>query len=262
VQVQFRHAVNADETTVSLVYPLTNVGSAQMRGDAETEPADGDSSNQNSLSEAMEDLVFSAANAPVSWRNNPAFSLIAPWQFAQPAEFLDPANWKVTALVATAYTAAGQDALFVWTDLAPDVRAGDFNGDGVVNGDDLVLFDAFLAAADGCITLDADGVVNGRVELLDFGRNFSVFDVNYDGVVDSADRPVLLPACADFDADADVDLADFARLQSCFNGPNRPARQPDCSGADLDADGDVDLADFGLFQGCFNGPNRTPKCSR
>lgn len=29
---------------------------------------------------------------------------------------------------------------------------------------------------------------------------------------------------------------------------------------DLDADGDVDMADFALFQTCFNGPNRPPRC--
>ncbi|HOW19624.1 MAG TPA: hypothetical protein PLC79_11350, partial [Phycisphaerae bacterium] len=259
VQIQFHHAADVDETTVSLVYPLTNAGSASMRGEAEVQPSDGDASNQNSVLEAMDDLVFSAVNAPLSWRNNPAFPLIAPWQAAQPWDFLDPATWKVTALVATAYTTAGQDAMFVWTDLAPDVLPGDFNGDGVVNADDLAAFDAFLATADGCLTLDADGVVNGRVQLLDFGRNFSVFDVNYDGVVDATDRPVL-PALADLDGDADVDLADFGLFQGCFNGPNRPARQSGCGRADLDADGDVDLADFGLFQGCFNGPNRAPKC--
>ncbi|MGB9626261.1 MAG: hypothetical protein ACPMAQ_15515, partial [Phycisphaerae bacterium] len=259
VQIQFRHVVDVDQTTVSLVYPLTNAGSASMRGEAEVQPPDGDASNQNSVLEAMDDLVFSAVNAPLSWRNNPAFPLIAPWQSAQPGDFLDPTTWKVTALVATAYTVAGQDAMFVWTDLAPDVVPGDFNGDGVVNADDLVAFDAFLAAADGCLTLDADGVVNGRVQLFDFARNFNVFDVNYDGVVDAADRPVL-PALADLDGDADVDLADFGLFQSCFNGPNRPARQSGCSRADFDADGDVDLADFGLFQGCFNGPNRAPRC--
>jgi len=71
------------------------------------------------------------------------------------------------------------------------------------------------------------------------------------------------PGClvaSDFDADRDVDLSDFAFLQVCFNGPNRPWSRPDCSPADLDGDGDVDLADFSRFQSCFRGPNRPPAC--
>lgn len=71
---------------------------------------------------------------------------------------------------------------------------------------------------------------------------------------------VIKPAPADFDGDGDVDLMDFGRFQGCFNGPNRPAKAPDCDDADRDHDGDVDLMDFGVFQGCFNGPNRPAKC--
>ncbi|MGB9624753.1 MAG: hypothetical protein ACPMAQ_07810 [Phycisphaerae bacterium] len=64
----------------------------------------------------------------------------------------------------------------------------------------------------------------------------------------------------DFDADGDVDLADFGTFQACFNGPNRLPSRSGCAPADLDGDGDVDLADFGAFQSCFNGPNRPAAC--
>jgi len=65
----------------------------------------------------------------------------------------------------------------------------------------------------------------------------------------------------DFDNDADIDLADFAVFQACFNGPNRAhGTNPVCPRADTDADQDVDLADFATFQGCFNGPNRPSNC--
>ncbi len=64
----------------------------------------------------------------------------------------------------------------------------------------------------------------------------------------------------DLDADGDVDLADFAYFQTCFNGPNRPAGVHCTVDADFDRDADVDLADFGILQGCFNGPNRPPAC--
>jgi len=66
---------------------------------------------------------------------------------------------------------------------------------------------------------------------------------------------------ADFDTDGDVDLADFAFFQRCFNGPNRPYTHPDCIPADFDADSDVDLTDFATFSGCFNGPNRPSGCA-
>jgi len=65
---------------------------------------------------------------------------------------------------------------------------------------------------------------------------------------------------ADFDSDGDVDLEDFGRFQTCFNGPGRPPASPDCGSADLDGDGDVDLSDFASFQACFNGPAQIPAC--
>lgn len=66
---------------------------------------------------------------------------------------------------------------------------------------------------------------------------------------------------ADLDGDGDVDLSDFALLQTCFNGPNRPPATGCTVGADLDGDADVDLDDFARFQTCFNGPNRPSACS-
>lgn len=65
---------------------------------------------------------------------------------------------------------------------------------------------------------------------------------------------------ADFDADGDVDLEDFAYLRACFNGPNRPSAGAPCDECDLDQDSDVDLEDFSMFRACFNGPNRPPAC--
>ncbi|MBN1489032.1 MAG: hypothetical protein JXA69_03875 [Phycisphaerae bacterium] len=62
----------------------------------------------------------------------------------------------------------------------------------------------------------------------------------------------------DFDADGDVDLADFAQFAGCFNGPNRPPAAGCAADADFDGDIDVDLADFAVFSACFNGPNRPP----
>ncbi|HOW73788.1 MAG TPA: hypothetical protein PKY77_24565 [Phycisphaerae bacterium] len=80
---------------------------------------------------------------------------------------------------------------------------------------------------------------------------------------------VFMPHPADFDADEDVDIADFGRFQVCATGPavpyNPAALPPGCKmpldadghiAADFDKDGDVDADDFGVFQRCYNGQNR------
>lgn len=75
------------------------------------------------------------------------------------------------------------------------------------------------------------------------------------------------PSCntpaQDVDGDGDVDLADFSKFLSCFNGPNRPwpgppVDQQACVCLNTDGDNDVDLADFSVFLSCFNGPSRPP----
>lgn len=57
---------------------------------------------------------------------------------------------------------------------------------------------------------------------------------------------------ADGDFDGDVDLADYAALESCLNGP-AGAMGPGCACYDLDADADVDLSDFAGFQLLYGG---------
>jgi hypothetical protein len=49
---------------------------------------------------------------------------------------------------------------------------------------------------------------------------------------------------ADFFADADVDLGDYAFFQGCFGGADASYDDPHCELADFDFDGDVDLDDF------------------
>ena len=62
----------------------------------------------------------------------------------------------------------------------------------------------------------------------------------------------------DFDADCDVDIADFHVFSGCLGGagctePPSGCDPLDFDAADLDSDDDVDLADLALFQGCFTG---------
>ncbi len=73
--------------------------------------------------------------------------------------------------------------------------------------------------------------------------------------------PVTVPATArndrprrgDFDGDGDVDLGDFARLQTCLSlrGGDLPSS---CSAGDFDGDGDIDLIDYQRFQAAMTRP--------
>lgn len=256
VQAEFAHTMTPSRTRVAWVYPLTNAAAAEMRGETYVEPVDGDASNQHSIHEAMEDLIFSTINASPEDRSEPEFAIIADWELKDPNVYLDPTAWRVQMVIGTGYILSQPEALFVYTDLMPSIEVGDFNGDGWVNLMDRGLFDAYIAANDGQPGKDLTSVVDGRVELINFGTNFSVFDVNYDGVVDENDWaaiPALSHALADLDRDDDVDLDDFARLQVCLGGP-MSAPTAGCEQADLDRDGDVDQDDVMRLRQCTSGP--------
>jgi len=72
-----------------------------------------------------------------------------------------------------------------------------------------------------------------------------------DGGVDDTDNLVaIVTSDPDINGDGQVDLADYAELESCLTGPGGGITQT-CPAADLDFDDDVDLADFGKFQHSF-----------
>lgn len=254
VEIQFRHSTATDTTTVSLVYPLTNAAAAGMSG-LPVEFLDGDASNQNSVQEALDDLVFSVLYAPPGWKNNPDWPVIAAWGGKDPADHLDPTCWELTIMAATSYTSK-QPTLYVWTDMNLDVIVGDMTGNARVDSVDLAAFDGYLAANDGLASFDADGPANGSITLKDFGTNFSLYDVDYDGRVNGVDRLSIQgrrTPLADFDRDIDVDLADFALLQRCLGEPRAGEWSPRCDLADLDRDGQVGPQDVQLFQECASG---------
>lgn len=66
----------------------------------------------------------------------------------------------------------------------------------------------------------------------------------------------VIPKCVavpgDYDADCDVDQADYQVFESCASGPGVP-EMVDCEQADFDVDGDVDQADFAVLQAAFTG---------
>jgi hypothetical protein len=83
-----------------------------------------------------------------------------------------------------------------------------------------------------------------------------------DVTVDAGDVRVLRleaqPSLPDFDADSDVDMADFAHLQRCMSGAGVPQEDTSCRNARLDADSDVDSDDMTLFLQCAAGPAVAP----
>ncbi len=132
----------------------------------------------------------------------------------------------------------------------PDVLAGDVNGDGCADSTDCGAIADFIAAEDGG-PKDGDGEVNGSVQLLNFSINFSVNDLDYDGLVNDEDVDLVLSP-GDFDGDGDVDVGDLSTLAGCYTGPGTPP-SPVCQICDLDKDSDVDLVDFATIQVNFSG---------
>jgi hypothetical protein len=62
-------------------------------------------------------------------------------------------------------------------------------------------------------------------------------------------------AVADFDADNDVDQADFGLLQSCLTGSTPDQIGAGCAPTDFNGDGFVDGEDMTVFLACFAGPD-------
>ncbi len=246
--VQFAHDVASDTTRLSFVFALTNVGWALMHGEV-PQAMNHDPTDHASVLEALNDLMVSAVILDSIPSGDSEEEIIIGWKDKTPADYLVPAEWRVTALLGSSYTAPNPlGEFFVWTDIFPNVTRGDVNGEDGNNNDDREEIDEHIEEHDG-----DDGVVDGAVTISGFADDFSVYDVSHDGVVNSLDV-LLVSEPGDQDADGDVDLADFQRLQWCFTGSGVPYELPDCVLADLDGDGDVDVEDVKRFELAETGP--------
>lgn len=240
VELRFSHSPMTNETTLTLVYALDNIGSGMLAG-APPEPYDADAGNQNSVCEALADLIWGVNNLNLS---GPTRVLAERWRERQPDPYLDVTAWKVTALFGTSY-AEPQDSRFVWTDTGFDEVAGDVDADRNAGPSDAALIRQVIAQLDAG-PQDGEGtqIENGVVQIIDFGRNFAVYDINADGWIDQLDGRFY--CAADYNMDGRLNISDHIGFQAGFTGGHPRA--------DIDRNGIFDINDFlGFIAAHING---------
>jgi len=223
VNLRFSHDLQSNLTTVTLVYALDMAGAAALRGQPEQQidQVIDIGGNHSSVAEALQDVIWGAEGFNSGPLTEPARTFAIRWAGRTPALGLDVRRWRVSAIFGTPYVDQA-DGYFAWTDVGFDALVGDLNSDHVVDSLDAALFDSTLAGMDGSSS-DADGAVDGMVVVPSRGPNFSVMDFNNDGVVNSADRAVIVPPpppCpVDWNHDGAVNSQDyFAFLDAFFIG--------------------------------------------
>ncbi len=243
VNLRFVSDPVSDTTTITLVEALTMAGAAQLTGEPE-QPIDSEIGpfSHHSVEEAIQDLIDNANGLSGEVR-----VLTERWDDKDREDALDVSDWRVNALFGTVY-ASPKDGLYAWTDVGFKVRRCDVNGDEFVDGLDPTAFDSFLASNDGS-SCDADGQVNGVFTVAGPGPNFTLFDLNGDGVVDGADRLVFCrgdltgsssPGDPSYGVpDGDVDGDDYFFYLDQFSSGN-------LARADLTGSSDPLDSDYGL----------------
>jgi Ca2+-binding EF-hand superfamily protein len=132
---------------------------------------------------------------------------------------------------------------------------GDFDGDGDLDGNDFAIFLAAFGHRLGdpeynpnADMMDDDGIIT----LVDYQLWLEIYRGFVGNSSASAPQPGVL---GDLDADGDVDLADFADMQSCVSSVPEMSL-PCIVKFDFDGNQRVDLDDFAAFQMVFRGPQR------
>lgn len=248
VIVRFSHSVTTDQTTVTLMYPLTNDGQSPedaicTRGTT----YDGCPNNENSVLEALAELQACAANPIDPW--NPDFVMLQNWATKNPNNFLVPETWRMTALVGSALLmepAVGGH--YVWTDVWPNPRHGDFNGDCQIDPADTAKLWNYIQKHDGQYDFDDDGSsTNNSILLHYFAQGCCMYDTDYDGVVCMLDA--IVPGDMNLNGALDLnDLPDFvqALLYPAAYAPTHNGQDPTWRG-DLNCDDALDGLDIQLF---------------
>lgn len=248
VTVRFAHSIVTNQTTVTLIYPLTNNG--QSFDDAICTRGtiyDGCPDNQNSILEALSELQFCAANPIDPW--DPNFVMLANWATKNPNSFLFPETWRMMALVGTAFQAEPTiGGHYVWTDVWPNPRHGDFNGDCQIDAVDTAKLWGYIQQHDGQFDFDDDGSsTNNSILLHYFAQGCCMYDTDYDGIVSMQDS--IVPGDMNLNGALDIyDLPDFvqALLYPAAYAPTHNGQDPTWRG-DLNCDDTLDGLDIQLF---------------
>ncbi|MDF1810455.1 MAG: GC-type dockerin domain-anchored protein [Phycisphaerales bacterium] len=236
VNLLFEHNEAFDKTTVTLVFPITNAGSAAMRGDEEVEDLDLNISNQTSIEEVLDDLIFGAKFA-----TGPLRILVEEWESSEVEKYRKPSDWNVRAILGTAPIEPDSSALLIWTDTGFDEVFGDLDNDDLQTDYDAKIVEEFIEDTDGSKN-DADGIVNGQVEISNYGFNFLMNDLSGDGFVSNAD--IFTSFCsADINNDGTLNFFDVSGFLSAF-GFQDPI-------ADFNNDGTFNFFDVSAFLSVF-----------
>ncbi|MEK6643401.1 MAG: hypothetical protein AABZ08_05785 [Planctomycetota bacterium] len=256
VSLRFAHDTTTNTTTISLVYPLTNgaMTLGRLFPCNRAEPNDGCPDNENSILEALTDLQFSAANPVAPW--DPNFQLLSDWATKVPANYLTPESWRMSALVGSAYAMEPLvGSHYVWTDVWPNPRYGDFNGDCQLDAADTALLNAYIETHDGQYEFDDDGVPNNNSILLHYyAGGCCVYDTDYNGTVSMLD----LIVGGDMNLNHVLDIADLADFVEAMLDPvlysNTHLGQNPVWRGDLNCDDRLDGLDIQLFVRNLTGP--------
>jgi len=235
VNLLFEHDAMLDLTTITLVFPITNAASAAMLGQEE-QPLDLNIMNQTSIEEVLDDLIFGAEFA-----TGPLRVLVEEWKNAEVDKFRKPGDWNINAIIGTAPTEPDPTALFIWTDTGFYEVFGDLNNDDLQTEYDAKIVEEIIEDTDGS-EHDADGIVNGQVEIPNFGFNFQLNDLTGDGLISNAD--IFLSFCdADINNDGTLNFFDVSAFLSAFSQLDPLA--------DFNGDGTFNFFDVSSFLSAF-----------
>ena len=243
--LEFSHDGESDRTTISLVFPLTHVGAALVSGKA-IEELNADPTDQASVLEGLHDLHESAEFLAQFPTGDPEEVILTAWADRDAESQLDTHDWDVTVLLGSSYTESSPFGVYyLWSDVHHNVVRGDMNGDKEFSNRDRNLITAFIRQQDA-----SDGILDDAVAIAEFASDFSLYDVNHDGVVTAFD--ILAGESDRAGDDDDFDLVDLAAFQQCFLLNSGEVEE--CIEMDLDINGTVDLGDFRMLRKKFTGP--------